>query len=74
MLWAYRTGVRTTTGETPFNLVYGASAVILTEVSIETHRILNYDEEQNSQLMRENLDLIEEVRSNAKNRAKRYKR
>ena len=34
VLWAYRTTVRTPTGETPFKLAYGSETVIPTEVHI----------------------------------------
>ncbi|KAI3445131.1 hypothetical protein Pfo_001796 [Paulownia fortunei] len=65
VLWAYRATPRTTTGETPFSLVYGAEAVILAEIEMETHRIQSYDEKENNELMREALDWIDEKREKA---------
>lgn len=38
ILWAYRTTTRFPIGETPFSLVYGAEAVILAEVVVESAR------------------------------------
>ena len=35
-LWAYRTTVQTSTGNTPFSLVYGCEAVIPLEIQIPT--------------------------------------
>ena len=34
ILWSYRTTARTSTGETPFSLVYGAEAMIPAEIGI----------------------------------------
>ena len=38
VLWAYRTTVRTPTGETPFKVTYGSEAVIPVEVYMANHR------------------------------------
>ena len=35
-LWGYRTTVRTSTGATPFSLVYGSEAVLPVEVELES--------------------------------------
>ncbi|KAA3483548.1 RNA-directed DNA polymerase (Reverse transcriptase), Ribonuclease H [Gossypium australe] len=40
-LYAYRTSVRTSTGETPFSLVYGMEAVLPIEVEIPSLRLLS---------------------------------
>ena len=34
VLWAYRTTVRTPTGETPFKMAFGTEAVVLVEVGV----------------------------------------
>ena len=47
VLWAYRTTVRTPTGETPFKLTYGSEAVILAEVHLASHRVKGYEVEEN---------------------------
>ena len=39
-LWGYRTSVRTSTGATPFSLVYGMEAVQLIELEIPSLRIV----------------------------------
>ncbi|KAL0378896.1 UNVERIFIED_CONTAM: hypothetical protein Sradi_3195100 [Sesamum radiatum] len=64
---------RSTTGETPFNLVYGVDAVIPTEAGLETFRIQHYEPENNDHLMRASLDLIEELREDAQSLIERYK-
>ena len=49
VLWVYRTTVRTPTGENPFNLTYGSEAVILAEVHIANHRVMMYQEKDNTE-------------------------
>ena len=39
-LWGYRTSVRTSTGTTPYSLVYGMEAVLPVEVELASLRIL----------------------------------
>ena len=65
VLWAYRTTVRTPTGETPFKLAYGSEAVIPAEVLVANHRVMKYQDEENEEQLRLNLDLIDEVRMDA---------
>ncbi|KAL0290486.1 UNVERIFIED_CONTAM: hypothetical protein Sradi_7048600 [Sesamum radiatum] len=70
---AYRTTPRGSTGKRPFSLVYGTEAIIPMELGIPTHRVMNFSEECNENLLRENLDLIEELREKAFFRMQRYK-
>ncbi|KAL0445162.1 UNVERIFIED_CONTAM: hypothetical protein Slati_2238900 [Sesamum latifolium] len=62
VLWAYRTTPRGSTGESPFSLVYGTEAVIPAEIGMPSHRVMNFSEECNRDLLKENLDLIEGLR------------
>ncbi|XP_070047312.1 uncharacterized protein [Nicotiana tomentosiformis] len=62
VLWAYRTTVKSSTGETPFFLVYGAEALILVEVDEPTLRYFRAEEESNNEAMLINLELLEERR------------
>ena len=73
VLWAYRTTVKTPTGETPFKLAYGSEAVIPAEVHMASHRVKEYQAEENEVQLRLNLDLIDEVKMDAKQRRARYK-
>ncbi|GKV12387.1 hypothetical protein SLEP1_g23537 [Rubroshorea leprosula] len=50
------------TGETLFSLAYGAEAVIPVEVGLPSDRSDRHDDQNNEQLLRENLDLVEEIR------------
>ena len=49
VLWAFRTTVRTPTGETPFKLAYGSEAVISAEVHIANHRVTMYQDKGNEE-------------------------
>ncbi|GKV18335.1 hypothetical protein SLEP1_g28734 [Rubroshorea leprosula] len=50
------------TGETPFSLAYGAEAVIPVEVGLPSDRSDRHVDQNNEQLLRENLDLVEEIK------------
>ena len=65
VLWAYRTTVRTPTGETPFKLAYGSEAVIPAEVHMASHRVGKYQAKEIKEQLRLNLDLMDEVRMDA---------
>ena len=73
VLWAYRMTVRTPTGETPFKLAYGSEAVITAEVHMANHRMTMYQDKDNEEQLRLNLDLIDEVRTDADERIAKYK-
>ncbi|GKV50362.1 hypothetical protein SLEP1_g57069 [Rubroshorea leprosula] len=62
VLWSCRTTPSTATGETPFSLAYGAEAVIPVEVGLPSERAGWHDDLNNEQLLRENLDFVEEVK------------
>ena len=51
ILWAYKTMVRTPTGETLFRLAYKSEAVILTEVKLTSYRIENHEKGRNNKVM-----------------------
>ncbi|KAL0449400.1 UNVERIFIED_CONTAM: hypothetical protein Slati_1496400 [Sesamum latifolium] len=65
VLWSYRTTPRGSTRESPFTLVYGTEAIISTELGMSSYRILHFNEEHNSQLLKEHLDLMGELRETA---------
>ena len=72
VLWAYKTTVKTPTGETPFSLAYESEAVISAEVGLTSYRVENYDESRNNKAMRLKLDLVDEVRAIAEQRLTRH--
>ena len=66
VLWAYKTNVRTPIGETPSKLAYGSKAVILAEVHMANHRVTTYQDKDNEEQLRLNLDLIDKDKRKTK--------
>ncbi|KAL0374129.1 UNVERIFIED_CONTAM: Retrovirus-related Pol polyprotein from transposon gypsy [Sesamum radiatum] len=73
VLWAYRTTPRSSTGETPFCLVYGTEAIIPAEIGEETLRVTQYDAEKNQGEREFDLMVIEEKRDAAHARILHHK-
>ena len=66
VLWTYRTTPRKSTGKTPFSMTYGVEAVIPLESGFPTMRSSTFTSNGNDELLKRNLDLIEERRENAR--------
>ena len=66
VLWTYRTTPRKSTRETPFSMMYGAEAVIPLESGFPTMRSSAFTSNGNDDLLKRNLDLIEERRENGR--------
>ncbi|GKV47753.1 hypothetical protein SLEP1_g54620 [Rubroshorea leprosula] len=60
-------------GETPYHLAFGTEAVIPIEIGVPSFRVTHFNEGRNGQLLRENLDLLEDVREEAQLRTLVYK-
>ncbi|GJR61096.1 reverse transcriptase domain-containing protein [Tanacetum coccineum] len=73
VLWAHRTSIKQSNGETPFSLTYGSEAVIPAEIGIPSYRTLMIREEYNEEEQRLNLDLLQERREAAAVREAKYK-
>ncbi|GJZ12196.1 reverse transcriptase domain-containing protein [Tanacetum coccineum] len=58
VLWAHRTLIKMSNGETPFSLTYGSKAVILAEIGMPTYRTRMIREGLNEEEIRLNLDLL----------------
>ena len=58
VLWAYRTTVRTPTGETPFKMAFGTEAVVPMEVGVSSLRRVSYDEQSNEEGLKLALDRL----------------
>src|ERR1043165_7215090 len=74
VLWAHRTLPKTSNGETPFSLTYGTEAVIPTEVTNPSPRVLLAESIDNDKELRMNLDFLDERRDSAHVREAAYKR
>ena len=72
VLWAYHTTARTSTGETPFSMAFGAEAMVLVEVGLSSHCQISYTELQNKELMKNELDLLKDKRELTKLRIASY--
>nr|GEY69388.1 reverse transcriptase domain-containing protein [Tanacetum cinerariifolium]GEY70323.1 reverse transcriptase domain-containing protein [Tanacetum cinerariifolium] len=60
VLWAHRTMIKSSNGDTPFSLTYGTEAVIPAEIGMPTYCIAAVDAVHNDEELRLNLDLLEE--------------
>ena len=65
--------MRTPTGETPFKLAYGSEVVIPVKVHMVNHRVMTYQDKDNEEQLRLNLDLIDEVRTDVEHKTAKYK-
>ena len=72
VFWAYRTIARTPTGETPFNLTYDTEAIIPIEIGLTSLRKEFFDEHNNDDQLKLNLDCLDEVRDQASQRMAKY--
>jgi hypothetical protein len=62
VLWSLRTTPNRSTGYTPFFLVYGAEAVLPTDVIHDGPRVVLYTEEDAKEARENDVDLLEEAR------------
>ncbi|GJW05122.1 reverse transcriptase domain-containing protein [Tanacetum coccineum] len=65
VLWAHRTMIKSSNGETPFSLTYRTEAVIPVEIGMPTLRTAEVDVIKNDEALEINLDLLEEKREHA---------
>ncbi|GJZ73925.1 reverse transcriptase domain-containing protein, partial [Tanacetum coccineum] len=73
VLWAHRTMIKSSNGDTLFSLTYGTEAFILVEIGMPTIRTAKVDLVQNNEALEINLDLLEERREEAAIREARSK-
>ena len=72
VLWASWTTPSRVTGETPFFLVYGAEAVLPSELTLGSPRVNAYSEGEQEQRRHDDIEYLEEHRRRAAIRAARY--
>ncbi|XP_057954059.1 uncharacterized protein LOC131148362 [Malania oleifera] len=65
IIWAYHTTQRAATGKTPFMPAFGVEAIIPVEVGIPSWQRKNFDEKNNSEELRVEIDLLEERQEQA---------
>ena len=74
LVWAYNTTPQSTTRETPFSLVYGSDAMISVEIQESSPRFQSFVAEESNEQRNVNLDLLDEVREEARIKAEVVKR
>jgi hypothetical protein len=72
VLWSLRTTPNHSVGFTPFFLVYGAEAVLPTDIEFDAPRIVQYMEKQAKEARKDGIDLLEEAREQALARSALY--
>jgi hypothetical protein len=72
ILWSIRTTATKPTRETPFFLVYGAEAILPTDIKFGSPRVLAFNELRQEDLIKDCLLQLEEARCQAALRAARY--
>jgi len=74
IVWDYHITPQSTTRETPFSLVYGSDAMIPIEIQENSPCFQNFVAEESNEERKVNLDLLDEVREEARTKAEALKR
>ncbi|GJT61766.1 reverse transcriptase domain-containing protein [Tanacetum coccineum] len=74
VLWAHRTMIKSSNGDTPFTLTYRTEAVIPAEIGMPTFRTAEVNVAKNDEALEINLELLEEKREQAAIREAKSKR
>ena len=74
MLWAHKTTRKSANQETPFALAFGTEAVAPVKVGLKSPRIEFASAEHNEEVLRLNMDLLEEKREQVLKRIEDYHR
>jgi hypothetical protein len=61
VLWSLRTTPNCSVGFTPLFLVYGAEAMLPTDIEFDTPRVVQYTEKQAKEAREDGIDLLEEA-------------
>ena len=72
MLWSINTTPNRSTGYTPFFMVYGAEAVLPSDIRHDSPRVAAYVEADNEKARQDSLDLLDEERDLAAARSAIY--
>jgi len=72
VLWGLRTTPNRSTGYTPFFMVYGAEAVLPTDIEYDAPRVAMYTEAEAREAREDSVDLLEEARELASSRSAIY--
>jgi hypothetical protein len=72
VLWALRTNINRATRDTPFNLVYGAEAVLPSEIYLKSARVAQFNEEDQDESRQLEANLLEERHNTTLSNVRKY--
>jgi hypothetical protein len=72
VLWALQTNINRATRDTPFNLVYGAEAVLPSEIYLKSVRVAQFNEEDQDESRQLDANLLEERCNTALSNVHKY--
>jgi hypothetical protein len=72
VLWVLRTNINRATRDTPFNLVYGAEAVLPPEIYLKSARVAQFNEEDRDESRQLDANLLKERRNTALSNVRKY--
>jgi hypothetical protein len=72
VLWALRTNINRATRDTPFNLVYGADAVLPLEIYLESARVARFNVKDHAEARELDSNLLEEKRNTTLANVQKY--
>jgi hypothetical protein len=72
VLWALQTNINRTTRDTPFNLVYGAEAVLPPETYLKSARMAQFNEEDQDESRQLDTNLLDERRNTSLSNVRKY--
>jgi hypothetical protein len=72
VLWTLRTNINRATRDMPFNLVYGAEAVLPPEIYLKSARVAQFNEEDQDESRQLDANLLEERHNTALSNVRKY--
>jgi hypothetical protein len=72
VFWPLRTNINRATRDTPFNLVYGAEAVLPLEIYLKSARVAQFNEEDQDESRQLDANLLEERHNAALSNVRKY--
>jgi hypothetical protein len=72
VLWALKTNINRPIRDTPFNLVYGAEAVLPPEIYLKSARVAQFNEEDQDESGQLDVNLLEERRNTTLSNVRKY--
>jgi hypothetical protein len=72
VLWALRTNINRATRDTPFNLIYGADAVLPQKIYLESVMVTHFNAEDHVETRELDSNLLEEKRNTTLTNVQKY--